>query len=142
MEREGISFRIVQVLSALWTTYQYQSKFEAYVSQVYDRKITIAPRFECLYIAECVKGDPSTGGLGSLLARSWKVDDNGVSIQPLQPPRTDNGSGFFVNPLIKFFVQGNVIVVGERLAPEFLCRKLGRLNISDSSVDIVDLKVV
>jgi hypothetical protein len=129
-------------LAELWRLHKLPS-FRDYIMATYGRCPTGSPAFECVYIAEAESGDPSQGQIGSIIKHWWKVDDSGlVQIRRPSIPELDEPGVFDRRPVLKFFKDDNGIVLGERLGPDLICRKTGKLIMTETGTLVKGLKVV
>ncbi|HVV98823.1 MAG TPA: hypothetical protein VHB77_00710 [Planctomycetaceae bacterium] len=102
-----------------------------------------APFFECVWIAEAEDGDLDAGAIGGIISRWWVMDDAGLSgeVCPLKLRFADDSTLFDTQPVLKFFMSGDGVVLGEWFGPRLICRKVGRVVVSDAVVSVIDLRV-
>lgn len=85
--------------------------------------------FKCLYIAQASESDIDKAKIGSIISQWWKVTDLGI--EKIHAPEIidcPSTSMFDPAPVIKFYLDGDRIVVSERLGPTLIARKTGRIN--------------
>lgn len=136
MKSLDLSFQIARTLSAQWSVFRGPD-FHQYVISNYQIQPRATPAFECLYIAETETGDVERGYLGGVIRHWWKVDDQalqGVQSAVLDEKQEDV---FDRRPIIKFYYVHNTILIGERLGPDLVCRKVGLIGRSEKGVDIL-----
>lgn len=129
-------------LATLWAFHK-SDPFAAYVAKTYGQTVTQASSFDCVYIAEAESGDLEAGQIGSIIKKWWKVDDSGLTeIRRPQLPTTDSSALFDRRPVLKFFTDGDRVVFGERLGPNLICRKAGKLSTAEGLVSVKDVRLL
>jgi hypothetical protein len=135
MRQEGLNMAtgttsspaIAMLLADIWAFHKSAS-FAGYIANTYGKCVDRLPSFECVYIAESESGDLDNGTIGGVIKKWWRVDGSGLT-ENWRPrlPSTDEPGLFDRRPVLKFFTDGERVIVGERLGPNLNCRKLGRL---------------
>jgi hypothetical protein len=129
-------------LAGIWALHKSE-RFLAYVTEIYGKPVDHLPSFECVYIAEAESGDLDTGQIGGIIKKWWMVDDTGLSeIRRPQLPLTDDPALFDQRPVLKFFTDGARVVFGERLGPDLICRKVGKLIAKRAAVSVADVRLL
>jgi hypothetical protein len=129
-------------LAGIWGLHKSEP-FSAYVAGTYGKDVDHLPSFECVYIAEAESGDLDTGQIGGIIKKWWMVDNTGLTeIRRPQLPSTDDPVLFDQRPVLKFFTDGERVVFGERLGPDLICRKAGKLIAKEGSVFVTDVRLL
>jgi hypothetical protein len=129
-------------LAGIWDLHK-SSAFADYVAKTYHKRVVRLPSFECVYIAEAESGDFETGAIGGIIRKWWKVDDAGLTeIRRPQLSTTDQPALFDRRPVLKFFTSGGRIVVGERLGPDLICRRVETLLPQEASFRVADVRLL
>lgn len=142
MAQPETSDAVARCLGELWMRYQ-SIEFGPYLQQTYGIAVDPLPTFECLYIAEVVQGDFASGSLGSIVKQWWSVDQSGIKL--VANPRIqgrDTEETFFERPWIKFFLDGDRVVLGERLGPDLMSRRLARLTYQDGKATLSETSIL
>lgn len=140
--RVELSPAIALWLAGIWSFHQSET-FADYVAKTYHKHVAQLPSFECVYIAEAASGDLDTGQIGGIIKKWWKVDDTGLTeIRRPRLPSTDEPVLFDRRPVLKFFTDGERVVVGERLGPNLICRQAGKLVATEASVSVTDVRIL
>jgi hypothetical protein len=136
------SQEIAAWLAGLWELHKSKN-FHDHVRKIYGRDIDESPAFECIYVAEAESGDLLHGQIGGIIKKWWQVNDSGlVAITKLNLPARDEPVGFDRCPVLKFFTDGKRVVLGERLGPDLISRRVGRLVFHENGISIEDLRVL
>ena len=142
MISEEISYRIAKKLSGLWELHRLPEEFKAYINRVYHRTVGTVPTFDCLFVAECEEGDSKKGSLGDIISRLWKVDDTGTwRAQKLHISENEDDE-FYNKPMVRFFLDGDKIVTGERLGPQYVSRRVGLVRFLHDELELSELKTL
>lgn len=129
-------------LAGIWGLHKSEP-FAAYLARTYGKQVDHLPSFACVYIAEAESGDLDTGQIGGIIKKWWMVDDTGLTeIRRPQLPSTDDAVLFDHRPVLKFFTDGERVVFGERLGPDLICRKAGKLIAKEGSVSVTDIRLL
>lgn len=140
--RYELSDAIAIALADIWNFHKSEA-FVDHVARTYQKHVTHLPSFECVYIAEIENGDLDKGYIGGIVKKWWMVNDRGMTeIQRPELPLTDEPVLFDRRPVLKFFTDGERIVLGERLGPNLICRQKGKLISTKSSVSITDVHLL
>lgn len=129
-------------LAAIWRFHKSEA-FADYVARNYRKHVPSLPSFECVYIAEIENGDLDKGAIGGIVKKWWMVNGRGMTeIRQPQLPLTDESALFDLRPVLKFFTDGERIVLGERLGPNMICRRAGKLVATETAVSITDSRLL
>ncbi len=140
--RIEVSPAIATWLAGIWSFHKSKA-FADYVAKTYGKHVARLPSFECVYIAEAESGDLDTGQIGGIIKKWWRVDDAGLTeIRRPQLPSSDEAVLFDRRPVLKFFTDGERVVVGERLGPHLICRQAGKLVATEAYVSVTDVRLL
>lgn len=136
---------IALMLSEMWTLHQSEG-FAAYLAEIFGKSIPVHTHFDCIYISQAEEGDIPNAILRSA-AKWWQVDDSGfmnISRPDLSKPDALRNvrAGLYTTPMIRFYVEGNEILIGENYGPQFLSRKVGTLAIVNGQIVLTGIRVV
>jgi hypothetical protein len=137
-----LSPAIAHWLAGVWSGHR-SDQFLDYLAETYGKRVDRPPSFDCIYIAEAEEGDLDSGRIGGIIKKWWKVDNVGLTeVRRPNLPATDEPGLFDQRPVLKFFTDGKRVVIGERLGPKLICRKAGKVEITEASVGIVDVRII
>ena len=129
-------------LARMWRCHKTE-QFLHYIACTYGAALDRTPCFDCIYIAEAESGDLKTGRISSSIKNWWKVDDAGLSdIRVPDLPHEVDFIPFDRCPVLKFFTDGHQVVLGERLGPDLVCRKVGTLTESEACLSVADIELL
>jgi len=135
-----LNYLIAKSLAELWHLHKTDA-FRAYISKAFGKRIDVLPQFDWLLVAECESGDINSGTLNSVYTRIWKVDDSGCNRSNARSIVFDIEREFFKAPLIRFYHEGNTLLIGERFGPKLMCYKRGSITIEGDNVIVENLVV-
>ena len=139
LTREEMSPAIALWLAGVWRCHK-SDQFLDYVAKTYGKPTDRPPSFDCIYIAEAEEGDLDSGRIGGIIKKWWKVDDAGLTeVRKPQLHSTNEPVLFDQRPVLKFFTDGKRVVFGERLGPNLVCRRAGKVLGTQASVCITDV---
>jgi hypothetical protein len=129
-------------LARIWE-YHKPKSFAEYIGATYGKYPEALPSIDCVYIAEAKSGDLDAGQIGSIIKRWWKLDDTGLILirMPSLPPLNE-AILFDPRPIVKFYTDGERVVFGERLGSSLICRKVGNLVVTGTSVSIENIRLI
>lgn len=135
------AYLIAQELSESCAMYTTEA-FLSYVSSIYGLQIHVLPQFDWFLIAHCEEGDIRTNRLTFVYSRLWKTDPSGLIVCNAKSISHDAEGNFDKTPIIRFYYQGDDILIKERLGPRIMCYKKGKLIFHEDKVLIRDLRVL
>jgi hypothetical protein len=96
-----------------------------------------------MHIAEAGCGDLDRGGIGGIIRRWWKMDDEGLEKTMLP------FSGFYrisdqlsSCPILKFCSDGNRAILGERFSSTMMCRKRAIVKRTEEGVHLAEIEII
>lgn len=105
------------------------------MSENYRVSVRPKPGWKKLIIVEAREGNFEELNFPSpLIRRYWVVDALGIT--QVTNPRFENGvcGMFYEMPSLRFFTDGDYLLVSERLGPNLFLRRLHRVSISDGKL--------
>lgn len=139
--RVDLSADVAHLMATIWHEHKVPS-FTDYIACTYKMHVERTPSFDRIYIAEAEFGDVETASIGGIIRRWWMMDDAGLT-QIARPalPAPDDRLAFDPCPILKFFLDGTRVVLGERLGPDMICRKTATIIMRDGSVRLDNVRV-
>ena len=137
-DNPDLSIAIAEELAKIWE-FAKQETFAHYVRENYEIEITASPGWKKLIIAEAREANFEGMSFGSsLIRRFWVVDY--TEIRQVKNPMLEDGSRgvFYEMPTIRFFAEGDSLLVSESLGPNLLFRRLHRLSFACGQLRIGD----
>jgi hypothetical protein len=140
---------VAQALAGVWAWHR-TPRFLDYVAESFSGAVQDLAEFDKLYIYQVAEGDLERGQFQhASVIQWWQVDDHGFREcgSPahlsgwVDAPEKVRGS-FYRWPHISFLQRGERIGFGETFGPNLHNRKVGRIVEKDSSVEIVEVKVI
>lgn len=136
---------IALFLSKVWALHKTED-FVAYLTEIFGKSIPGQASFDCIYISQAEEGDIPNAILRSA-ARWWQVDDSGfknIGRPDMSKPDALRSvrSGHYTTPMIRFFNEGNDILIGENYGPQLLSRKVGLLEMVNEQIVLTGIRVV
>jgi len=131
---------IARKLSEVWLFFR-TPEFLQYLLLTYKKSVAENPAFEKICIAEAENGEIESSSIGGIIKRWWVVDDRGCR-RVKKPDLVLQDAEFFdSHPIVKFYLEADQIVIGERFGPDLICRKRGTISGQPSGFAIDKLAV-
>ena len=135
---------IAILLSEVWVFHKSEG-FAAYLMEIFGKSIPGQASFDCIYIAQAEEGDIPNAILRSA-AKWWQIDDSGFKTirrpEMSEPDAPENvRAGLYTRPMIRFYSEGNEILIGETYGPQLLSRKVGSLAMVDGQLIMTKIRV-
>ena len=135
---------IALLLSEVWAIHKSDG-FVAYLTEIFGKSIPGQASFDCVYISQAEEGDIPNAILRGA-AKWWQVDDSGL--KAIRRPEmseldatTNVRTELYTKPVIRFFNEGNDILIGETYGPQLLSRKVGFLAVVDGQLILTKIRV-
>jgi hypothetical protein len=132
----------------MWAGHR-QPWFADYLAATFGEPFPEMPAFEALCLLEGeYGGNVATGDIQSGIGRYWLADDRGFrELQYREMPRwwqewNECGTCFYRFPAITFIHDGTGVAFGEKLGPRLNARKVGKLRVQSSGLEVVDVRLV
>lgn len=145
MDDEFSPDRIALLLSEMWTLHKSEG-FATYLAEIFGKSVAVNMHFDCIYISQAEEGDILNAILRSA-AKWWQVDNSGfknIERPDLSKPNALRNvrAGLYTTPMIRFFIEGNDILIGENYGPQLLSRKIGSLALVNEKLTLTGIRVV
>ena len=137
---------IAEILSDIWNRHQ-AGDFESYILRTCGVAVSSSPLFESIFISKAEEGSIERDFLKSAV-KWWKVDDAGFGPcgRPSQLTKGDDPenikNGFYRWPTLRFFVEGDRVLIGEMYGPSIFARKTGTLSFVGDNLEIRNVQVI
>lgn len=133
---------IVRWITDLWQTC-HPDQFATYMQREFGVALQSTPTFRCLYIAESAEGNIDDNVLGSILHGWLKMDNTGLwRIEKPGGDFHDRVGPYYVTPVLRYWREGNRVLLGERFSDSFIIRRIGTLPADESIPEVYDLRVI
>ncbi len=140
MNESTLSDLVARKLSELWRFYR-TPEFLEYLLVTYKASVSENPTFEKICIAEAENGDIEFASIGGIIKRWWVIDDGGLRTVKKPDKAHQEVNVFDPHPVVKFYMENNKIIIGERLGPDLISRKRATVTEQGGDVVISDLVV-
>lgn len=137
---------ISRELANIWSLHKSPA-FREYLESIFHRPFPAPVRFDKVYIVEADDGDIEFGSLHDF-KRWWEVDDCGMR-EMASPPSLatlDDAQnvrqGFYTTPIVRFFCEGNRILIGESYGPHLIARTSADITYEASGIALRNRSVV
>jgi hypothetical protein len=139
--RERAAATIARHMARIWEIFR-RGEFTDYLTSVFNIPFNSSPKFEGLYIAEVLEGNIEKASISGIIKRWWLVDDHGMVDVPRATLPSDDELAFFRRPFVRFFTDGEGIVMMETYGVGVVFQKTARLAVSGEKMEVTDEKVV
>jgi hypothetical protein len=146
VDDEFCAANIVFLLAETWKL-QKEDDFLVYLAQVSGRSVSVKPSFDRIIISQAEEGDFADGGLAGE-STYWQVDDQGIILVSAQQmvdgwcDRNKTLGDFYITPTIRFYNEGQNILIGERYGPELFSRKVGKLVWQNDRLILTEVRII
>lgn len=140
---------IAEMLAEVWKLHK-EDGFLNYITIVCGCSTPDPPIFNRIYIAQAEDGDIRKDILVSTL-KWWQVDDLGLRETPRPPlsndpyvptERLDSDGFYYIAPMMRFFNQGDEILIEEIYGPHIFARKMARLVWQDNGLRLTAVRII
>lgn len=115
---------IARDLGKIWTT-RAQEAFSQYVLHTYGVRFVEPPAWIRVVISESASADIAAMAFNSpIVRRWWTFDAAGLVEEPEVKLDLGQTGMFFKTPILRFFVEGERVLVSEHLGPRLLCKTI------------------